>query len=356
MRRRVLLAACGGVAAALALVAAPSAQDSGSAATPSASAPQSFEGLPAWAFPVVPPGRGAAVGGGGRGAGPAAGGRGRATQDNTPRTVPNSTRTYTTAETRDSFNIADWHPDGHPPMPEVVSHGRRPDVRACGYCHLANGFGKPEKASLAGQPAEYIIQQMKDFRDGRRIGSEPRVVGPSLMISIAKAATDEEIRIAAEYFASVPVKPWIRVVEADTVPVTRLASVLYVVVEGGGTEPIGQRIVEVPENYAFTELRDGGSGFVAYVPPGSVKRGETLVTTGGGKTFSCAVCHGTDLRGLGPVPSIAGRSPSYMARQLYDFQNGVRRGPSAPLMKGVVDKLTDDDIIAVLAYLTSQAP
>jgi cytochrome c553 len=270
--------------------------------------------------------------------------------------VPNSVRTYTTAETRDSFNIADWHPEGHPPMPEVVSHGRRPDVRACGYCHLANGFGKPENAPLAGQPAEYIIQQMKDFRDGRRIGSEPRIVGPSLMIAIAKAATDQEVRAAAEYFSSVPLKPWIRVVEADTVPVTRLASVLYVVVEGGGTEPIGQRIVEVPENYAATELRDGGSGFVAYVPPGSIRAGETLVTTGGGKTIACAICHGADFRGLGPVPSIAGRSPSYMARQLYDFRNGVRQGPSAPLMKGVVGQLANEDIVAILAFLAAQAP
>jgi cytochrome c553 len=353
--RRALVAG-GGLSTVIALVTATAAQTSEPRASAALSVAPSFEALPAWAFPVPPSRASAAARGGSRGAGGAVAGRGRAGQDATPRRVPNSTRTYTPAETRDAFNIADWHPDGHPPMPEVVSHGRRPDVRACGFCHLANGFGKPENAPLAGQPAEYILQQMRDFRGGLRLGSEPRIVGPSLMVSIAKAATEEEIRAAAEYFASVPLKPWITVVETDTVPVTRLASVLYVVVDGGGTEPIGRRIVEVPENYAFTELRDGGSGFIAYAPTGSVRRGEALVTTGGGKTIACATCHGADFRGLGPVPSIAGRSPSYMARQLYDFRNGVRRGPSAPLMSAVVERLTDDDIIAILAYLASRAP
>lgn len=317
--------------------------------------------VPAWAFPI-PPSRagraataGAAAGAGGGGAAPAM--RGRGAPDPTPRTVPGSSVTYTAGQTRDSFNIADWHPDEHPTMPEVVQYGRRPDVRACGYCHLANGFGKPENAPLAGQSAAYLIQQMHDFRDGRRLGSEPRVVGPALMATIAKAATDEEIRIAAEYFASVARKPWIRVVEADMVPVTRNAGVMYAVVEGGGMEPIGVRILEVAENYAATELRDGGSGFIAYVPVGTVKKGEMLVRTGGnGRTFACAPCHGSDMRGIGPVPSIAGRSPSYMGRQLYDFKNGTRNGPSAPLMKGVVSNLSDEDIVDILAYLSTLAP
>jgi cytochrome c553 len=122
-------------------------------------------------------------------------------------------------------------------------------------------------------------------------------------------------------------------------------------------EPIGVRILEVAENYAATELRDGGSGFIAYVPVGTVKKGEMLVRTGGnGRTFACAPCHGSDMRGIGPVPSIAGRSPSYMGRQLYDFKNGTRNGPSAPLMKGVVSNLSDEDIVDILAYLSTLAP
>jgi cytochrome c553 len=317
--------------------------------------------VPAWAFPL-PPNR---AGGGGRrdgarggeGAG-RAGGRGRAAQDMTPLTVPDSTVTYLPGETN-QFNIADWHPDRHPPLPSVVQYGRRPGVGACGYCHLANGFGKPENAPLAGQPVEYIVQQMRDYRDGRRLGSEPRVVGPSLMVNIAKAATDEEIRIAAEYFASVKRTPWIRVIETDTVPITRNTGVMYAVVEGegAGTEPLGVRILEVAENYALTQRRDGGSGFIAYAPVGSLARGEALVKTGGnGKTLACAICHGPDMRGLGAVPSIAGRSPSYMGRQMYDFTSGSRNGLSAPLMKPVVAQLTDQDIVDILAYLATLAP
>ena len=48
------------------------------------------------------------------------------------------------------------------------------------------------------------------------------------------------------------------------------------------TEPIGMRIVETPENPERTEmLRDPRSGFIAYAPVGSVKKGEALVKTGG---------------------------------------------------------------------------
>ena len=113
-----------------------------------------------------------------------------------------------------------------------------------------------------------------------------------------------------------------------------------------GKEPIGQRIIEVPENTEQTErLRNPRSGFIAYVPPGSIKKGQALVTTGANKTVQCAVCHGADLQGLGPVPGIAGRSPSYMVRQLFDMQQGTRKGEWSHLMKSVVEKLTPEDMI-----------
>ena len=72
-------------------------------------------------------------------------------------------------------------------------------------------------------------------------------------------------------------------------------------------------------------MRNPRSGFVAYAPIGSIKRGEALVKTGGsGRTVACATCHGADLHGMGPVPGLAGRSPSYTVRQLYDMQTGAR--------------------------------
>jgi cytochrome c553 len=75
---------------------------------------------------------------------------------------------------------------------------------------------------------------------------------------------------------------------------------------------------------------------MAYVPIGSIEKGKTLVTEGSGKTIPCGDCHGADLRGLGPIPAIAGRSPSYLVRQLYDMQQGSRKGEWTELMKPVV--------------------
>jgi cytochrome c553 len=274
--------------------------------------------------------------------------------DPAPKQVPGTTVTLTVAQTRDAFNPPDWHPYGHPEMPEAVAHGRRPAMRACGFCHLVNGQGRPENASLAGLPAAYIVQQMADFKSGDRKSAEPKMGPPNAMIQDAKAATDDEIKAAAAYFSSFPYKKWIRVIESKNVPRTRIAGSMHVPTEG--TEALGQRIIEMPEDLARTELRDAMSGFVAYVPPGSIAKGESLVKTGGGKRIACGTCHGSDLKGLGPVPPLAGRSPSYTVRQLFDMQRGVRKGPWSALMKGAVEKLTIDDMIAIAAYTSSREP
>ena len=268
--------------------------------------------------------------------------------DPAPKQIPGTTVTYTVAQTRDAFNPPDWEPYGHPAMPEAVAHGRRPEMRACGFCHLVNGQGRPENAALAGLPAAYIVQQMADFKNGDRKSAEPRMGPPNAMIQDAKAATDAEIKEAAAYFSSFPFKKWIRVIEAKDVPKSRIAGSMHVPTNDG-TEPLGQRIIELPEDLARTELRDAASGFVAYVPMGSIKKGESLVKT-------CTACHGADLKGLGPVPPLAGRSPSYTVRQLFDLQQGVRRGPWSALMKSAVEKLTIDDMIAIAAYTSSREP
>jgi cytochrome c553 len=298
------------------------------------------EDLATWAFTDNPPGP--------RPAAPV--------DDGTVKHVANSTAGLTLTQVRDAFNVPDWHPDNHPAAPDIVMHGRKPTVISCGYCHLPNGQGRPENTGLAGLPAAYIAQQIADFRSGARVSSKPELLPPGLMDKIAKAATDEEVKAAAEYFAGLQPKPWIRVVEAATVPKTHPAGYMLVPDAGGGTEPIGERIIEMPENAAQTELRDSGSGFVAYVPPGSIARGEKLLKTGGGKTTACGTCHGADLKGLGPVPRLAGRSPSYLARQLYDFQHGARAGLWSPLMQGVVRDLKSSDIVDIVAYTASRTP
>jgi len=138
---------------------------------------------------------------------------------------------------------------------------------------------------------------------------------------------------------------------------------MFLVREGAeaDVEPIGERIIETPASAHDTEfLRNPRSGFIAYVPPGSLKKGEALVVNGvtgnGGKVTACTACHGLDLRGLGPVPTLAGRSPSYVARQLYDMQHGNRVGAWSPLMAPVVSKLNADDILNASAYLASLQP
>lgn len=276
---------------------------------------------------------------------------------NAPRHVPNSKQSYTLSQIADLFSVPDWHPDGHPKMPEVVAQGRKPDVYACGYCHLPNGLGRPENASLAGLPAEYIAQQMAAFKSGARKSSEPRLLPVNYMVGVAAHASEKEVRSAAAYLSGLKPKPWIRVVETATVPKTHVAGWMLVADQPVVKEPIGQRIIETPENLELTELRDDMSGFIAYVPPGSLTRGKALVTTGAdGTTMPCAMCHGTDLRGKENVPSIAGRSPSYIVRQLYDLQIGSRRGTGSGLMQAPVMKLTMDDMVAVAAYLASLQP
>ena len=275
--------------------------------------------------------------------------------DVTPRQLPGSSGSFTLAQIRDGFGPADWFPGDHPVMPEIVAHGKRPDVRACSLCHYPNGKGRPENAGVAGLPVAYFIQTMADFKSEARKSADPRKANTNLMIAYAKAMTDEDVQAAAEYFAAMKWTPWIRVVETATVPRTRIAGGMFLKLEGDKTEPIGDRIIEVPDETERTEsLRDPRSGFTAYVPTGSIKKGEALVTTGGGKTTRCAVCHGTDLKGLGPVPGIAGRSPSYTVRQLFDTQRGTRKGVWSDLMTPVVANLTNDDMLAIAAYTASR--
>jgi cytochrome c553 len=198
---------------------------------------------------------------------------------------------------------------------------------------------------------------MEDFKNGARKSADARKANTNIMIAIAKGMTDEEIKTAADYFAAMKWTPWIKVVETSTVPMTRIAGGMFLKLDGGETEPIGSRIIEMPEDTERTEvLRDPRSGFIAYVPVGSIKKGEALVTTGGGKTTACAVCHGPSLKGLGPVPGLAGRSPSYTVRQLYDTQRGMRTGVWADLMKPVAAKLTNEDMLAIAAYTASLTP
>ncbi len=262
--------------------------------------------------------------------------------------VTGSSKEYEATAIAGNANPPDWFPDEHPAAPKSV---KGPMPNACGTCHLMSGQGHPESADIAGMPAEYIIRQMNYFKTGAR--KEEGRMGP-----IARAVPDEDVRQAAEYFAAIKPAPFVKVIETATPPKTYISADARHrrIMPEGGTEPIGRRIIQVPEDPMQVTIRNPHSGFIAYVPPGSIRKGEALAKGGGGKTIQCDICHGEKLTGLGEVPRLAGLQPVYIARQLITLQNGTSAGTNAALMKRVVAKLSEDEIIALAAYLGSLPP
>lgn len=270
--------------------------------------------------------------------------------------LPGTTQAFTDTQINRVNATIDWFPKSHPAPPSPVITGTE-RYKACGTCHLMNGAGKPETGDLQGLPVAYFLQQLDDMKNDRR---HPAYTPSSLtgMIAIAKALTPEEARQAAEYFHSVPAVTHVRVVESAMAPVTHPGPHTIQLPDPSGAQaPIGDRIVEVSENVDRTKLRDPSTGFVAYVPVGSIARGEALVKSGGASKMACTMCHGADLKGMGDTfPSLAGHSPTATARQLFDFRSGTRDGKNAAAMKPVVAGLSDADIADVAAYLASLKP
>jgi len=302
--------------------------------------------------------------------------------------------TMTRAQQQAAPGPVDWFPEDHKgiPTPDIVAFGSktpRPNaldggkpvtVTACSLCHLPNGFGRAENANVAGLPVEYFKEQINSFKTGKRDTSDPSKTNDAQMISFAQVLTDQEVQQAAEYFAKFSYAPatkdvpkWVTVQEVDSVPKFQgngswmvftdpknyaEQGVAFVKDTGSNYEALGNRIMETPRVPADQDTwRDPHSGFMAYVPVGSVAKGKQLVETGdNGRFTACTVCHGADLRGLGPFPPLAGRSPSYIARQLYDMQTGKRLGSWTPLMAPVVAALQPTDLLNISAYIASLKP
>lgn len=274
-------------------------------------------------------------------------------------TLPGSELHLTQAQIDDLKSPPDWFPKTHPPAPmSVVKGGEARLAWACGSCHLMSGMGHPESSSLAGLPSAYLVRQTADFKSGVRHGHQidgkpvpDPVVG---MGGLSKAWSDEDVKAASDYFAALKPLRWVKVVESATAPKSYVnAGFMRVQAPGQATEPLGRRIVELPQNLERQMLRDPNSGTVAYVPIGAVARGKALAARG---PLTCASCHGPKLKGVGEIPSIAGRSPMYLFRQLYYFKSGDRNGALASLMKAEVDSMSESDMIDVAAYLASLPP
>jgi cytochrome c553 len=298
--------------------------------------------VPAWAFPVQ--------------AGAVAPATGRDTA--VVAAVPTSRAKFTVGRTRDRFDVADWNPGTHRAAPPIVMHGRKPSVMACGFCHLADGRGRPENAMIAGLPVDYFIQQVKDMRTrARHSGSPVPFPSAATMQQIADSATDTEVAEAGRYFAKVRARRGSHVIESDSVPRFQMLNGLSTLLPSNEHEALGGRLVEVAVDLRRHELHDPMAEYVAYVPRGSLARGRTLALRGpGGGVKGCTSCHGADLRGEKLVPPLAGRYPSYLLRQLIAFRTGARNGATSAPMHEVTAALSLEDMVAAAAYAGSRAP
>jgi cytochrome c553 len=264
----------------------------------------------------------------------------------------------------DVLNPPDWYPAEHPAMPAVVAHGSPPDgartapILPCALCHLPNGLGHVESASLAGLPADYIIRQLADFRSGERRITVGDANAQQFLYVLKSSYSDAQVRAAAQYFSALTPRAWIQVREAKRVPVSVVDpdSLMRTALPGPGTEPLGSRIVELPENESALRKRDAHSGFIAYVPEGSVAKGKTFVTSAGEWGVACTACHGGTFNGLRGIPPLAGRPPTYLVRQLWNYQSGERRGSMAAPMRAIAARLRVDEMLAMAAYLASLPP
>jgi len=237
-----------------------------------------------------------------------------------------------------------------------VAQGRRPEVYACGYCHTPGGQGRPENASLAGLPAQYILQQVADFKSGSRRSAGPDTFLPfGLMTQVAVHATESEVATAAAYFARQHLRSRVRVIERDRVPRSRVVGWVYTAVPPGD-EPLGERLMEFAPDAARHEHRDDAMQYLAYVPVGSVRRGRGIALSAAHPALPCVGCHGQLLQGAGLVPRLAGRSPTYLLRQLLAFKTGTRAGAGAAPMQAVTANMTLAEMIDVVAYAASLKP
>jgi cytochrome c553 len=271
--------------------------------------------------------------------------------------VPGSTVSLTREQFEHASGPIDWHPEDHPSAPAVVAVSQAGKSSPCAECHGFNGAGFPGAADLAGLPAEYIIEQVTAFRTGDRRSADPDQPDTAEMIKVAKTVTPAALKQAADYFAGLPRSRWLRVVESASVPKTTPDKYGWLdPAPGGGTEQVGDRVVELSNDLPLMFLDDDHVILTDYAPPGAIARGRRVAETGGGGGVSCHACHGPQLGGSGSAPPISGRPAGYVARTLWDIRVGARRGEAVAPMQAIANRLTASEIRDVSAYLASLHP
>ncbi len=169
----------------------------------------------------------------------------------------------------------------------------------CSECHGDDGNSdNPDYPRLAGQYAGYIVKQVKDFKNGHRLGNDSVAV----MLNY-----DEDIRDIGTYFSQQKMR-------------------------GTVTKP----------NQAL------------------LASGETLYRQGNAKSgvYGCINCHGEKGKGMAEnvttFPVIGGQHRDYLVKQLKEFRQGTRTNDPGGMMTGVAKKMTDAEINAVAEYLSAQ--
>lgn len=179
-------------------------------------------------------------------------------------------------------------------------HAQEEDIRqiavtVCSKCHGMDGNSTSQKyPNLAGQQKEYLVAQLKAFRNKTRKDPDAHTD----MWRIAAALDDATAAKLAEYFASrkpAPGKP------ADP----QLAAKGKVIYERGISSK------NVP---------------------------------------ACVFCHGQNAQGISMFPRLAGQHAEYLVKQIKVFHTDNRPN-LAKLMKSVVEQLSDEEAAQVAAYL-----
>ncbi|MEO8855780.1 MAG: c-type cytochrome [Burkholderiaceae bacterium] len=171
----------------------------------------------------------------------------------------------------------------------------------CTVCHGAQGRAAPDGyyPRIAGKPAGYLYNQLRNFRDGRR--------HYELMVGMVDLLSDGYLQEIARYFSDLelPYPP--------------------------------------PQPVKASEAQQ--------------QRGRALVLQGDSARAipACVECHGQAMTGTAPnVPGLLGLPRDYINAQLGAWRTGLRRTPAPDCMENIARRLDDGDVAAVSAWLASQ--
>ena len=185
--------------------------------------------------------------------------------------------------------------------PPIGDMARR--TQACTFCHGQQGRAGPDGyyPRLAGKPAGYLYNQLRNFRDGRR--------HYGLMTRMVDMLSDDYLLEIARYFAAmdVPYPP---------------------------PAPLANRPAQAVLDRGRELARDGDPAV---------------------RLPACVQCHGARLTGAQPdIPGLLGLPPDYLVAQLGGWRTGERRAHEPDCMASVVRRMSDADVYAVVSWLASQ--